>query len=212
MGGPCLAGDRASLPQTERSGLTSGHRRVAGTHTRTTPTCRRSGRAGQRPGPDSVSRPKGAREGLSGQVPAFLVGRWRRPLPVPPPASLTPSPSLVPPAVPAPPLLRRDRWPPCQLLSLTTSTSTPSLQAPGVPRPTSRSKSVPFNTPPMDQVRGLSHQSRDLRGPLLGEGAPGLHPRSRSGWASWQTPWSTWSGPSTSCVPSLSCREKRAAL
>nr|XP_020740129.1 uncharacterized protein LOC110131675 isoform X2 [Odocoileus virginianus texanus] len=69
----------------------------------------------------------------------------------------------------APPLLRRDRRPPCQLLSLTTSTSAPSLQAPGVPRPTSRSKSVSFNTPRMDQVRGLSHQSRDLRAALTPE-------------------------------------------
>lgn len=48
----------ASSPQTERSALTSGHRRAAGTRTRTAPTCRRSRRAGQRPGPDSASRPR----------------------------------------------------------------------------------------------------------------------------------------------------------
>lgn len=34
---------QASLPRTERSGLTSGHQRAAGTHTRTAPTCRREG-------------------------------------------------------------------------------------------------------------------------------------------------------------------------
>lgn len=36
-------GGQASLPQTERSGLTSGHQHAAGTHTHTVPTCGQGG-------------------------------------------------------------------------------------------------------------------------------------------------------------------------